>query len=76
MAIGKPARTVEWTSERIAALATPEVQQLRANADRLNDPEIMARCDAVLSGRRKAASASARALRAEKKKVLETGGAA
>lgn len=76
MNIARPTRTVEWTSDRIAALTTIEVQQLRANAERLNDPEIKERCDAVLSGRRKAANAKARALRADKKKSLETGGAA
>jgi hypothetical protein len=76
MNIAKPTRTVEWTSDRIAALTTTEVQQLRANAERLNHPEIKERCDAVLSARRKAANAKSRALRAESKKSLETGGAA
>jgi len=76
MAIARPTRVVEWTSERIAALTTTEVQQLRANAERLNDPEIKERCDTVLSERRKAASAKSRALRAEQKKSTQTGGAA
>lgn len=75
MAILRPTRSVNWTAERIAALATPEVQQLRANAERLNDPEIVERCDAMLRERRKAASAKARALQASKKKSAETGGA-
>jgi hypothetical protein len=48
-----PSRSVSWTRERIDALATPEVRQLRVNAERLNDPEIMERCDAVLVERRK-----------------------
>ena len=48
----KPAaRRVEWTSERIAALTTPDVKQLRLNAERLNSPEIVERCDAVLKAR-------------------------
>jgi len=76
MNIARPRRTVEWTDDRIAALTTTEVQQLRANAERLNDPEIKQRCDAELSARRKAANAKARALRADKKKPLQTGGAA
>ena len=76
MNIVKPTRSVTWTGERIAALTTTEVQQLRANAERLNDPEIKERCDAVLSARRRAASAQSRALRAERKKSLGTGGAA
>ena len=47
----KPARRVEWTSERIAALTTPDVRQLRVNAERLNNAEIVERCDAVLKAR-------------------------
>src|SRR5258706_365024 len=49
--ITKPARSVDWTKDRIAALATPDVKQLRANAVRLNDPEITQRCDDVLEER-------------------------
>jgi hypothetical protein len=75
MNIARPTRKIEWTSDRISALTTTEIQQLRANAERLNDPEIKERCDAVLSERRKAANAKSRALRAEKKS-LETGPAA
>lgn len=78
MAIMRPARSVDWTKDRIAALGTPEVRQLRANAERLNDPEIMERCDAVLSERRKAASAKSRAaaLQAGEKKKSAAGGVA
>jgi hypothetical protein len=74
MAIARPTRTVEWGRERIAALTTAEVQQLRANAERLNDPEIKERCDAVLSERRKAAYLKSRAPRAEKKAAAGTEG--
>lgn len=74
MAIARPTRTVEWGHDRIAALTTPEVQQLRANAERLNDPEIRDRCDAVLSERRKALHAKSKALRAEKMKSAGTEG--
>lgn len=49
--IMRPARSVDWTKDRIDTLQTPEVKQLRANAERLNDPEIMQRCDAVLDER-------------------------
>jgi hypothetical protein len=78
MALVRPTRSVDWTKERIAALATAEVQQLRANAQRLNDPEIAERCDAVLSERRKAASAKSRAaaLQLREKKASAQGGAA
>ena len=48
-----PSRSVSWTKERIDALVTADVRQLRVNAERLNDPEIMKLCDAVLSARRK-----------------------
>lgn len=44
-------RSVDWTKDRISALATIEIKQLRANAERLNDPEIVERCDAVLGER-------------------------
>lgn len=49
--IMKPARSMDWTKDRINALQTTEIKQLRANAERLNDPEIMERCDAVLADR-------------------------
>ena len=49
--MSKPSRRVEWTSERIAALTTPDIKQLRVNAERLNEPEIVERCDAVLKAR-------------------------
>ena len=58
--ISKPARSVDWTKDRIAALATPEVRQLRLNAERLNDPEIMQRCDQVLDERPRGRSAAAK----------------
>ena len=44
-------RTIDWTLERIAALSSPEVSQLRANAERLQDPAIAARCADVLKER-------------------------
>jgi hypothetical protein len=57
----KPARRVEWTSERIAALTTPDVRQLRVNAERLSNPEIVERCDAVLKERRRTGARKPRA---------------
>jgi hypothetical protein len=87
--ISKPARSVDWTKDRIAALATPEVRQLRANAERLNDPEIMLRCDQVLDERPRGRSAAAKKAspsgvlppprkkrKAPAAKAPETGGAA
>jgi hypothetical protein len=71
----QPSRSVAWTKERIATLGTPEVWQLRANAERLNDPEIMGRCDEVL-GERPRSGASKPGARRRKKKVVAASGAA
>lgn len=58
-----PRRTVEWSKDRIAGLGTPEVTQLRVNAERLNDPDIVGRCDEVLKERRAAARLAAKETR-------------
>ena len=42
-----------WTQERIAALSTAEIRQLRANADRLRNQSVVDMCDEVLSTRPK-----------------------
>ena len=80
MRITKPARSVDWTRERIDALTTPDVRQLRANAERLNAPDIMQLCDAVLGERPRGGGPGAkrpvRAPRSRKKQAPETGGAA
>jgi hypothetical protein len=60
----RPTRTVKWTRERIAALSTPEIKQLRANAERLNDPDVLAHCDALMTERLIASRAEAKARRA------------
>ena len=59
-AAGTPSRSVSWTTERIDALATAEIRQLLVNAERLNDPEIAARCNGVLHERRRRTAAEAR----------------
>ena len=46
-------RAAEWTKDRIQALSKPEVKQLRANAERLQEPEVVALCDEVLGGQAK-----------------------
>ena len=38
-----------WTMERVAALSTPEVRQLRENAERLGDAKVMGFCARVLA---------------------------
>ncbi len=37
-----------WTRERIGNLSAPEIKQLRANAERLNETELAALCSEVL----------------------------
>jgi len=64
MATTRSPHGTHWTPERIAALSTPDVKQLRANAERLNDPEIVARCDAVITEQLRASRAAAKAKRA------------
>lgn len=55
----KRTRSVEWTLERIGTLDTIGIRNLRANSERLDDPEIMKRCDAVLTERRRASRLAA-----------------
>lgn len=50
-------RVAHWTQERIASLSTPEVRQLKSNAERLAEPEIAALCSAVLAARPRATRA-------------------
>jgi hypothetical protein len=57
---------VSWTEERIARLATADIVQLRVNAERLNDPEVTARCDDVLRERKAAERAERRNARTAK----------
>ena len=82
MRIMKPARSVDWTKERIDALTTPDVRQLRANAERLNAPDVMQLCDAVLGERPRGGGPgtkrpiAAPRPRKSKKKAPETGEAA
>lgn len=47
-------RVALWTQERIESLSTPEVRQLKANAERLAEPEIASLCSAVLAARPRA----------------------
>ena len=44
----KRGRAESWTPERLRQLDRKELVQLRANADRLAEPELTARCDEVL----------------------------
>jgi len=51
MQIFQRARVAMWTKEKISSLTTPEVRQLHANAERLQETEIAALCDEVLDAR-------------------------
>jgi hypothetical protein len=50
---------MDWTLDRIQTLSKPEVKQLRANAERLQEPGVVALCDEVLSSKAKPASTAA-----------------
>ena len=47
----KPARSRDWTPERIERLETAEVQQLRENAEKLGATAVVALCDTALAAR-------------------------
>lgn len=47
----RPARSAQWTREKIDSLSTAEVRQLLDNAKRLNEAEIAALCEQVLGSR-------------------------
>lgn len=44
-------RASQWTREKIDTLTTPEIKQLRDNAERLDEAEIAGLCEQVLGGR-------------------------
>jgi hypothetical protein len=45
----KPARAQAWTLERIALLSADDIKQLRENAQRLNETEVVALCSEALA---------------------------
>jgi hypothetical protein len=56
MRLVQPGRSAAWTKERIDALSTPEIRQLRENAQRLGETEIVGLCDEILKVRPKTGS--------------------
>jgi hypothetical protein len=58
--VAKRGRAEEWTRERIERLPGPEIAQLRANAERLNEPDLAALCGDVLAKVRSRARAELR----------------
>jgi hypothetical protein len=55
----RPGRSAVWTRDRIEALSTAEVRQLRENAERLSEAEIVGLCDEVLKTRPKGGAKAA-----------------
>lgn len=53
-------RAAEWTPERIGRMTVQEIKQLRENAERLNEPEIVQRCSEALKAVRPRARANGR----------------
>ena len=57
MRLVRPGRTAAWTRDRIEGLSTPEVRQLRDNAARLSESEVVGLCEEVLKARPKVGGA-------------------
>jgi len=53
MRLVRPGRSAAWTKERIDLLTTPEIRQLRDNAQRLSESEIVGLCEEILKVRPK-----------------------
>jgi hypothetical protein len=53
MRLVRPGRSAAWTRDRIESLSTAEVRQLRDNAQRLSETEIVGLCDEILKARPK-----------------------
>ena len=51
----KPSRHEEWTRERVEQLSKQDIEQLRANADRLSETGVVAVCDEALNARPRSA---------------------
>ena len=49
---------MDWTLDRIQTLSKPEVKQLRANAERLQEPGVVKLCDEVLGAKTKTSGTS------------------
>ena len=59
MRLVRPGRSAAWTRDRIEALSTAEVRQLRDNAERLSEAEIVGLCDEILKTRPKGGAKTA-----------------
>lgn len=63
---------MDWTLDRIQTLTKPEVKQLRANAERLEEPGVVALCDKVLSSSKAKAASPAQTRSAKPAKTKGT----
>ena len=52
--IFKRGHAADWTAERVARLSLQEIKRLRENAERLNEPAVVALCDQALKDARRA----------------------
>ena len=66
----KPNRTHEWTRERVEQLNKEDIEQLRANADRLGETAVVAVCDEALHTRPKSTGGRAGAPRRATKRLI------
>lgn len=62
-------KAVQWTRERIEALGTADVRQLRANAEKLSEPGIVGWCDEILQGRPKTGAGSKARIKTSRKLI-------
>lgn len=56
----KPRRSADWTLERIGQLSAREIKQLRENAERLNEHDVVALCSQALKEAHPRSAARAR----------------
>ena len=59
--IFKSGHAAEWTLDRVARLTPQEIKRLRENAERLNEPAVVAICDEALKAGRSRVSRNATA---------------
>jgi hypothetical protein len=68
MRLVRPGRSAVWTKDRIEALSTAEIRQLRDNAERLSETDIVAMCDEIIKARPRGTSAKGPSVKAVKTK--------
>ena len=64
-------RIALWTREQMDKLTTLELRALLANAERLNEPEVAALCNAILSARPRGHAPTRRRKAAGTRRVYE-----